>query len=274
MTPEFMATTSTEMKIALRALALLSSCLLLGQAAQAQESGQDLRVSEAKTACGAGDVQTGVRLLAELYTATSDPIWIFNEGRCYQQNGQLPQALAKFKEFLRKSQGASGEDVHDAQDYIKEISAELQPAQPAPSSPSTATVEPAAAVSTQSSPAQPETHPGRGLRYAGIGTCIAGVAALATGVVFTVLVHNTDKNIETQANSNVVNWSEVSGKYSQGQRYETLQWVFYGVGAGAVMVGSVLYWLGSSSNEPRASATRVFPVLMANGAGAGLHMAF
>ena len=67
---------------------LLVCCLLMGRVAQAQETGQDPRVGEAKTACVAGDVPKGVRLLAELYTASGDPIWIFNQGRCYQQNDQ------------------------------------------------------------------------------------------------------------------------------------------------------------------------------------------
>jgi hypothetical protein len=101
----------------MRTLGLLVSCLLAGQVAQAQESGVDPRVGDAKTACAAGDVQKGVRLLAELYTATNDPIWIFNQGRCYHQNSQLPQALARFKEFLRKSKGTPDEDVKDAQNW-------------------------------------------------------------------------------------------------------------------------------------------------------------
>ena len=57
-------------------------CVLVGPMAQAQDSGLDPRVGEAKTACAAGDLQKGIRLLAELYTATNDPIWVFNQGRC------------------------------------------------------------------------------------------------------------------------------------------------------------------------------------------------
>jgi hypothetical protein len=262
------------MKIMLKTPGWLVGCLLASQVAQAQESGQDPRVAEAKTACGAGEVKKGVRLLAELYTASNDPIWIFNQGRCYQQNDQLAQALARYKEFLRKSNGAPGEDLQDAKNYIAEITAELQRAQPVPTDTSSRAVEPAAAVSAQGQPAAPEARPGRGLRYLGLGACIAGGAALATGVVFTLLVRNTGKDIEAQTNKNVVNWSDVNGKYADGHQYETLQWVFYGVGAAAAVTGSVLYLIGSASAEPRASATRMFPVFMAGGAGAGLHMAF
>ena len=112
----------------MRTLGLLVCCLLAGQVAQAQESGVDPRVGEAKTACAAGNVQKGIESLAELYTATNDPIWIFNQGRCYHQNAQLVQALSRFKEFLRKSKGGPDDpDVRDAQKYITEIETELQP---------------------------------------------------------------------------------------------------------------------------------------------------
>ena len=77
-------------------LVLLMCCLLTARVAQGQEAGQDPRVSEAKAACVAGDVQKGVRLLADLYMASSDPIWIFNQGRCYHQNARpVAQAYAQ-----------------------------------------------------------------------------------------------------------------------------------------------------------------------------------
>ena len=211
-----------------------------------------------------------------MYTASGDPIWLFNQGRCFQQNDQLTQALSRFKEFLRKSEGAPGEDVADARKYIAELEAELQKAQSSSNSPSTPSAEPSGAVSTTAGPAAPETRPGGGLRYAGLGTVIAGGAFLATGVVFSVMVNKSNKDIESKTNQNGgVDWSDVKGKYSDGSRYETLQWVFYGVGAAAALAGSVLYWVGMTSAEPpRLGATQVFPVVVANGAGACLHMAF
>jgi len=108
-------------------LGVLTLCLLLSSRAQAQEAPMDPRVGEARTACIAGDFQKGVRLLADLYTATDDPIWVFNQGRCYQQNAQPALALSRFKEFLRKSKGGEDdEDVQDARKYIAELEAEGQ----------------------------------------------------------------------------------------------------------------------------------------------------
>lgn len=257
-----------------RMFGLLACCLLASRVARAQEPGQDPRVGEAKTACAAGDFQKGVRLLAELYTASVDPIWIFNQGRCYQQNDQLTQARSRFKEFLRKSQGMPGEDVREAQKYITEIEAELQRSQTAEKDSPKTSAETAATLSA-SGAASPEAKAGRGLRYAGVGAIIAGGTALAAGVVFSVLVNKTAKDIEAQtSNPKGVDWAAVNGKYSSGSRYETLQWVCYGIGAAASLAGGALYWMGTTVAEPRVSATHLFPVFMANGAGAGLHVVF
>jgi hypothetical protein len=254
-------------------LVLLMCCLLTARVAQGQEAGQDPRVSEAKAACVAGDVQKGVRLLADLYMASSDPIWIFNQGRCYHQNAQPVLAWSRFKEFLRKGQGALDEDIRDAKKYIAEIEAEQQREQPAIGGTATATTA-TPIVSTRSQSTPPA--PGRGLRYTGIVAGIFGGAALATGVVFSLLVKQTKSDVENQTKNDVVAASAVSGKLADGRRYETLQWISYGVGAAAVITGSVLYWMGteSATAEPQVSSTYVFPVFMANGGGAGLHMTF
>jgi hypothetical protein len=89
-------------------------------------------------------------------------------------------------------------------------------------------------------------------------------------------VKQTKSDVENQTKNDVVAASAVSGKLADGRRYETLQWISNGVGAAAVITGSVLYWMGteSATAEPQVSSTYVFPVFMANGGGAGLHMTF
>jgi hypothetical protein len=63
------------------AAAVSMGYLALARPAYAQN---DTRVADAKIACGSGDTQKGVRILAELFTETNDAIWIFNQGRCFQ----------------------------------------------------------------------------------------------------------------------------------------------------------------------------------------------
>jgi hypothetical protein len=248
-------------------LTLIAFIVLLPQFAGAQESRQDPRVANAKTACAAGDVPLAIRLLAELYTATNDPIWIFNQGRCYHQNNQLPQAEARFKEFLRKNVNGPAEDSRDAQNYINEIEADLHKNDPKPLGPDTTVVK---ATSDQGR----SSEEGRGLRYAGIGCWALGGASLAAGVVFSLLTVNAKNDVESKTKNTPVQSSVVSSDLSNGPIYSKLQWVGYGVGAASVITGSVLYYFGANRASALASNTIVAPLFTANGAGATLRHTF
>lgn len=240
---------------------------------QANEAGQDPRVAAAKTACAAGDYQQGVRLLAELYTATNDPIWIFNQGRCYHQNNQFPQAIARFKEFLRKNVGGPAEDNRDAQNYINEIEAETRKADVPSGSPP----PPAAAIAVPKD--EPATrNDGRRLRYAGIGSFAVAGVGLVSGVIFTLLKQKAERDVESQTAKSVP-YSEISGTMSDGQTYATLQWVGYGVGAAALVTGGVLYYLGSKASHAAtppdaAPATALTPFVGKDIAGVLVHRTF
>ena len=249
-------------------LILASFVLLSGPLAFAQVAPQDPRVPEAKTACAAGDAQKAARLLAELYTATNDPIWIFNQGRCYHQNNMLPQAEARFKEFLRKNTNGPAEDNRDAQNYINEIEAELHKNDVGPNGAAAGTV----AKNGSGAPADEEN--GRGLRYAGVGCLIFGGVALASGVVFSLLVNQTKSDVESKTANSGVPASAISGDLSNGSRYETLQWVSYGVGAAAVVTGAVLYYFGARQETPSTSTAMFSPVILNHGAGAAVHLSF
>jgi hypothetical protein len=252
-------------------LGLFFTVLLVGTGAYAQDARVDPRVNEAKTACAAGDVQKAVRLLAELYTATNDPIWIFNQGRCYHQNNQLPLAVARFKEFLRKNVKGPAEDSRDAQNYINEIEAEIHKDDAKPGA--------TTGTTTGIAKGRDETRDyskGRGLRYAGIGCGILGGAALASGIVFSLLTSKTGQDVENQTKNDVVQASAVSGKLSDGKLYEALQWVGYGVGAASVMTGVVLYYVGLKRAEVQSPGTTamLFPIMTAGGGGAAVHLSF
>jgi hypothetical protein len=187
-----MAVTATERKTMKVTASLLVSCLLVGPVVEAQESAVDPRVDEAQTACMAGEVQKGIRLLAELYTASEDPIWIFNQGRCYHQNAQLPQALSRFKEFLRKSKGGPEDaDVRDAQKYITEIETELQRDRAA-SGTTTATGEATTVPTPASVTAPPPGHEPQPIYKK--WWFWTGAAVVVAGVVTAVLVATHSSN--------------------------------------------------------------------------------
>jgi hypothetical protein len=255
-------------------LGLLAALPALAAAAQKPDQGVDPRAAEAKTACAAGEVQKGVRLLAELYTATDDPTWIFNQGRCYQQNGHPAQALPRFKEYLRKSQNEPAEDRQAAQQHIKELEAELaaQPRTGAADGP-----EPAGGLSASgaSGEATPAGRLNR-LQVTGIALGGVGVLSIATGVFFSIKVQSTEKDVNKLiTGQTVVEAGSLKDRDRSGARFELLQWISYGVGVAAVAAGATSFFLGAGRRDERGGvALSVSPVLGPGVVGSTMGVSF
>jgi hypothetical protein len=239
---------------------------------------QDPRVREAKIACAAGEAAKGNHLLAELYAATNDPIWIFNQGRCFQQNGEPVRALARFREYLRKAKTAptdavAASDVAEADSYVRDLEAEIaaQNKKPAPSEPAplvpavpgTAPIElpvpsppPAPPlVPTVTAPAPAADGHGHGLVVAGVGLEILGAAALIAGGVFSYLVDKTNNDANNlTSGEKVVQGTNLRAKQTDGNRYVTWQWVFYGIGGIAAASGITLHVIGTRKQGGGATA--------------------
>jgi len=79
----------------------------------------------AKTACLSGDYTKGVALLAELYVDTNDPIFIFNQGRCFEQSGRYEDAVIRFREYQRKNTDAGHQPDAEAERHIADCLALL-----------------------------------------------------------------------------------------------------------------------------------------------------
>ena len=197
--------------------ALLISCFVLLPNAQAAK--KDATVRAAKRACLTGDPAKGVELLTDLYIESNDPIYIFNQGRCYEQNNRYKDAIGRFREYLRKAKDASQADRSDAEKHIADCRAllhEESPSEPgregtttaAPKSEATATavatpaltpssasvIPPSAAVATapeplaisqSAPPPEPQESPPvykRWWFWTGVGAVVAG------GVVTAILL--------------------------------------------------------------------------------------
>ena len=80
---------------------------------------------EAKKACLTGNVEKGVAILAELYVETDDPTWLFNQGRCFEQNTRHVEAISRFKEYLRKATNLSQAERTEAESHIAECETAL-----------------------------------------------------------------------------------------------------------------------------------------------------
>lgn len=180
----------------------------------AQAASGEAKERAAKIACLKGDYATGVGILAELFVSTSEAVYIYNQGRCFEQNGKYEEAILRFREFQRKNADASlapseRADRHtQAEKHIAECQALLDKQKPAavavappaappapvavpaapvspqivPPDPKPLAIEPAPEVAASPQPAEPAC-PGLGLRVAGIVTAAVGLGGIVTGAI-------------------------------------------------------------------------------------------
>jgi hypothetical protein len=268
--------------------ARLSGFLLLWlatQPAQAQNRAEQER--EAKKACVAGDYAKGVSILSGLFADTNDPNYIFNGGRCFEQNGRYEEAILRFREYLRKAKNASKEDRSDVEKHIVDCQALMgkKDNEPAP-----AVFEPAKPPLTAGTAAEQGEHvagamdttvapgpdtieqkappaPGSGLRIAGLVTLGVGAAALVTAVIFNLKANNLASELESTT-------TYERSKESSRAGYETLGWVGYGVGAACVAGGAALYVVGWNQGRKATSSVALLPAFSPDQVGAVLKGAF
>jgi tetratricopeptide (TPR) repeat protein len=240
--------------------------------AAAQKEAREAKVRAAKKACLNGDPAKGVEILTDLYVDTSEPTHIYNQGRCYEQNARYEEAIARFREYLRKAPRASETDRADVQQHIADCEAVLakkeseaadsasgsEPVAPAtiwtPAQPGTSAVAPPAAVPATAP--QPSGSAGSGLRVAGVVTMAVGGAALVAGVVFNLQHNSLMDESKTDPSGD---------KASKAETYKTVSMVSYGGGAVFLVAGVTMYLLGYSAGK-----TAVAPAVVAGGPGAVL----
>lgn len=84
--------------------------------------GQDVRKMklQAQEDCLSNKTDSGVAILAKLYTLTGQPNYIYNQGRCYEQAARPDDAINKFREYLRVAKNAPASERADAEKHIEE----------------------------------------------------------------------------------------------------------------------------------------------------------
>ena len=259
-----------------RCLLLLVPFLLSARAVQAGSVENKERT--ARMACLSGEFAKGVAILSELFVDTQNPLYIYNQGRCFQQNRRYEDAIARFQEFLRAGKKLSKDDKNDAQKHIADCEALLakqstpaaaQPLLAAPPAPAVAPVPVVSAtplVVQQSNP-QLGDESGSGQRTGGVITAAVGGAAIITGVVLNLKVNAMASDLQKTDGYS-------ASKESDRKAYETLGWVSYGVGAACVATGAVLYYLGQRPSSAGSSSIAFVPAFAPGHAGAILKGAF
>ena len=105
---------------------LLASGVFLLAASSARAGDRETQERAAKKACLLGDFKKGTEILADLYLDTNDPTYLFNQGRCLEQNGQNEPAILRFQEYLRKAEGLAPADADALRRRIDDLQAALE----------------------------------------------------------------------------------------------------------------------------------------------------
>jgi hypothetical protein len=242
---------------------LVIGLLLAGGPVLAEDGhrSREQREARARTACAAGRVDEGVEMLARLLTEFRHPNYIFNQARCYQQNGLLEQALTRFQEYLRVAADVSAEERARAERYADEVSAQLSarqaqaspPAVEKPAPEPTPVVEPPPAeVRVVAAPPPAPPPPSPRFRNTAIVLGVVAVVASAGGVAASLRIQSLQRSVESAAPASV-SPGELSDRRRQAHAFETLQWIGYGVG-GAALVGSLVFMMMGHDGGDRTAA--------------------
>jgi len=233
----------------------------------------------ARKACLSGDYNKGVTILSDLFVDTKDPTYIFNQGRCFEQNHKYDDAVSRFEEYLRVSdanlsaadRSVAEKHIADCKDRLPDQSSKAQASAPLPFIPPTPTpATPPEPPSTPEAPtsitAQPEPQPAPpkgslGLRVTGIVAMSVGVAAAGAGVFFNLKANTLSKDMATTVGN-------YEARNTDLKTYKTMAWVGYGVGAACVVTGAILYGIGRKSGKDSSTSVALLPAIGPGQAGA------
>jgi hypothetical protein len=112
---------------------------LAGRAAHADST--ESKERSAKKACLSGDPEKGVAILSELYVDRNDPVYVFNQGRCFEQNRRYEDAIGRFQEYLRVEKKIRKADKAAAEKHIVDCQRLLADATNAKKAPTTAVAD-------------------------------------------------------------------------------------------------------------------------------------
>jgi len=260
-------------------ISFLTSMVTPALAVGKKPSGRKLQERAARMACLSGDYTKGVAILSELFVDTKNPTYVFNQGRCFEQNHRYEDALSRFEEYLRVAQGkldaadqeAAEKHIADCRKRLPDQSSKDQASSPQPLAPPpyvptapsepTSTPESSTSTAAQPKPQPTPTHSGSRLLVAGIVTASVGVAATVAGVLLNLKVNGMVKDMDTTL-------GDYESRNSDRKTYQTLAWMAYGVGAAAVVTGAILYGVGLRAGRNRSTSVALLPAIGPGQAGA------
>jgi hypothetical protein len=276
-------------------MSVAAALLLLGAAPVVRAAADDPQERVARKACLSGNYQKGVDILTDLFLSTRNPVYIYNQARCYEQNDRCGDAIPRFREYLRKAAEASPDELAEAEKHITDCQALLRQGSTAaaaresahsgatsgaaiqtpPPGSSARVASPPGALASASTPATPlatdsvasAPRTGRGLRITGIAVGAAGIASIAAGVYFYTRARFYSDKVSKQVPPN-------PSDQSSGKNAEAMQWVCYSIGGAALATGVLLYVLGWPGGESHRQVVPVAPLVGPGLAGLSAQGAF
>ena len=234
-------------------LGQIGALLFVALGATSGARAQDARELQAKEACLGGHPDKGIELLAQLYAETNDPTYIYNQGRCFEQNGRATDAVTRFREYLRKAQNLAPDEKTDLQKRIDDLEAQTRPAVTVSPAPGSAGPVAVTAVAPRAEATGPNAH---AYKVAGVVAGGVGVASVVFGVVMGLRARSLSNEVTNDAvNLNGGTFSQT--KYDEGRSAERYEIIGYSVGAAALLGGGILYFWGSGPRPESAGSPAV-----------------
>jgi hypothetical protein len=240
---------------------LLGAGLLAAQPVLA--AGMSAKERDAKKACLSGDYATGVSILAELFLDTNDPTFLFNQGRCLEQNVRYVEAAERFREYLRKAGKLTAEEKAEVDKHIADCEAGAARSHagasggPAPAPPPAvqATGLPSGAPPVTEPPSFPLAQPGIATGSTGAGGEVrpwqhtakwvaagAAVAFLGLGVVEHARYYSKNKEYNDKINQCATTIGHCKDLADAADTAHIVAIVGYGAAAAATGL-AITFWL-------------------------------
>jgi tetratricopeptide (TPR) repeat protein len=246
-------------RIGSAAVFAMAAFFLLPAGRAGAAGGEDPREVRAREDFAVGRYQEALELYGKLYVETMHPTYLRNIGRCHQFMGQPDKAINSFREHLRRATDLTATQRAEVEGFIREMEdLKRRQATEAPPTPASSTTP-------------PPTGDRGGLRLAGWIAGGVGLAALATGAYFGTRVQALNGELDDleHAQGNIEGRGYTT-KLEDAKRASTRQWIFYGVGAGALAAGAVCLVLGRAQGGGSESTLAAWADLAPGQALAGL----
>jgi serine/threonine-protein kinase len=191
------------------------------------------------------------------YDLSKLPALMFNLAQAHRLAGHCTKAVEAYKSFLTLD--PKSDERPSAEQFLRELEPCPEPLKLPPKP-----IDHKPTILPSGMGTEHVEDRGGGKRMAGLITGGAGIAVFATGLYFGNRASSIANEVEAACEMGC-EWSTLESKDASGRSAATLQYVFYGVGAAAIIGGATLYFLGARARE-----TRVFVAPTAGGATAAI----